>query len=115
MELKTSVMDKGRNVHAPVLNRSEVSVAMPTSGSNRLPRGAGVVSLADVLPRGNWGTIWSRWRRWVVLNGGMPGQRVDDAQLLRPALRKFQRRLLEPLVVRQRRRSRLLHPIRHIT
>ena len=91
---KAGEKHKGRNVHAPVINRSEVLVVMPKAGSHAMPRGANIYSPADAMPRANWATIWSRWRRWAVLNGGMPGARVDREQRVRPALRKAKRRLL---------------------
>ena len=59
-----------------------------------MPRAAKIYSFADAMRRSNWATIWSRWRRWAVLNGGMPGARVDREQRVRPALRKAKRRLL---------------------
>ena len=43
-------------------------------------------SVATVLPRANWSTVYDRWVAWTVGNAQNPGYRVDPSGAIKAAL-----------------------------
>ena len=82
---------RGRNIHAPVLNLQEEIVCVPLASASQARRwvAAEVFSSATPMPQANFGTVYSRWRRWSILNGHAPGRSVDPEGCLKPVVEQL--------------------------
>ena len=89
---------RGRNVIVPVMNRTETLVMVEKGRGEHtqatISRSAHVSSPAQVLPASNWTTMYDRWKRWEVVTGSRPGDRVDPQQIINTPLQALPEKLL---------------------
>ena len=68
----------GRNVCRPAFNCVQhLVVTDPTADA--MPRACAVHTPTQILPRGNWSTIYQRWTQWAVFSGRGIGKKLRSA------------------------------------